>query len=155
MNKVISLTVLALAAFSLQAPASDRRIVLLALHPQIKSGNAKGNMTDPAQQLTAGTGIWNLKSSREDSFREDEVNTYTFKSNHDVIEVRTNGQSVTERWSIQTMGRDNQLQIGSQLYQLFFKTEGGTTEMRLGKLANSKAEPSIFMDYKLSQHREP
>ena len=156
MNKVMFQAALALAAFSLQAAAPDMRTALLALHPQIEPRNAKGSTTsDPAQQLTAGTGIWNLKSSREDSYREDEVNTYTFKSNHDVIEVRTNGQSVTEKWSIQTMGRDIQLQIGSQLYQLFFKTEGETTEMRLGKLANSKAEPSIFMDYKLSQHREP
>lgn len=155
MKGVILLAVIALVAYSLRAPLSDGRILFPGLHSQSESRSANRNMTsDPAQQLTAGTGTWDLKSSREDSFR-DEVKTYTFKVNHTVVEVRTVGPPITEPWSIQTMGRDTQLQIGSQLYQLFFKTEGGATEMRLGRLANSKAEPSIFMDYKLIQHREP
>ena len=156
MKGVILLAVIALVAYSLRAPLSDGRILFPGLHSQSESRSANRNMTsDPAQQLTAGTGTWQLGRAHAKTVFRDEVKTYTFKVNHTVVEVRTVGPPITEPWSIQTMGRDTQLQIGSQLYQLFFKTEGGATEMRLGRLANSKAEPSIFMDYKLIQHREP
>jgi hypothetical protein len=155
MNSVTFLAVLSLAAFSFQPAAPDVGTARLAPHAQTETRKAKkSTASDPAEQLTAGTGVWNLKNYVATNAVEEKVRTYTFKSNHEVIEEKTTGASITEKWSIQTMGDDTQLRIGSELYQLYFKIEGGTTEMRLGKLANSKAEPSTFIDYKLSKHRE-
>lgn len=123
----------------------------LALNAQVETKASETDVSSAEKQLTSGTGTWVRSGVLVTNSAEKPVIRYIFKADHKVDVEKAGGGKSTEEWRVTNYGGDTHVQIGENVYLLYFNTEGATPKIRLGILANEKADPSSFIEYKLAK----